>query len=186
MAARRSTIDLVTLVRRRFFRSTLQPIAEHLEYNPASIAARYRANYLGSISLPAVQQASYSTSQSDKPTRETGDDKLDDVPANQNTVPEKGSLDKQGGGQAMKVRQLSPDALRIGVQDGAWGRRTWMSSSECVCTPWHLPSLALLVYSRLLWERVSGPAGQDRRSVARSSCIVLYVGITWPSIGPSI
>ncbi|CAL5220423.1 g2436 [Coccomyxa viridis] len=87
---------------RRFFRSTLQPIAEHLEYNPASIAARYRSTYLGSISLPAVQQASYSTSQSDKPTRETGDDKLDDVPANQNTVPAKGSLDKQGGGKAMK------------------------------------------------------------------------------------
>ena len=109
MAARRSTIDLVTLVRRRFFRSTLQPIAEHLEYNPASIAARYRSTYLGSISLPAVQQASYSTSQSDKPTRETGDDKLDDVPANQNTVPAKGSLDKQGGGKAMKVRQPPPD-----------------------------------------------------------------------------
>ena len=105
MAARRSTADLVTLVRRRFFRSTLQPIAENLEYNPASIAARYRSNYLGSISLPAVQQASYSAAPTDKPTRETGDDKLDNVPANQNTVPAVGSLDKQGGGKAMKVRR---------------------------------------------------------------------------------
>jgi len=105
MAARRSCVDLAALVRRRFFRSTLQPIAENLEYNPASIAARYRSNYLGSISLPSVQQASYSAAPTDKPTRDTGDDKLDDVPANHNNVPAKGAQDKQGGGQAMKVRE---------------------------------------------------------------------------------
>ena len=124
MAARRSTVDLVTLVRRRFFRSTLQPIAEHLEYNPASIAARYRANYLGSISLPSVQQASYSAAPADKPTRETGDDKLDDVPANQNTVPAVGSLDKQGGGKAMKVGQPSLEGPLHCAREGAWECRT--------------------------------------------------------------
>ena len=104
MAARRSSVDLVALVRRRFFRSTLQPIAENLEYNPASIAARYRSNYLGSISLPSVQQASYSAAP-DKPTRETGKTSPhDDAPANENTVPPVGSQDKHSGGKASKVR----------------------------------------------------------------------------------
>ena len=56
MAARRTTIEFVAIVRRRFFRTTLQPIAENLEYNPASIAARYRANYLGSVK-PAISAA---------------------------------------------------------------------------------------------------------------------------------
>jgi hypothetical protein len=103
MAARRSTVDLVALVRRRFFRSTLQPIAENLEYNPASIAARYRSKYLGSISLPSVQQASYSAAPG-KPTRETGKTSPhDDAPANENTVPPVGSQDKQSGGKASKV-----------------------------------------------------------------------------------
>ncbi len=103
MAARKSTADLVALLRRRFFRSTLQPIAENLEYNPASIAARYRANYLGSISLPSVQQAGLSTAP-DKPTRDTGKTSPhDDAPANENTVPPVGSQDKQSGGKASKV-----------------------------------------------------------------------------------
>ena len=112
MAARRSSADLVALVCRRFFRSTLQPIAEHLEYNPAHIAARYRANYLGSISLPAVQQASYSAAPTGKPTREVGKtSNYDGETPDTNTMPAVGSQDKQGGGKAAKVREGLPCCL---------------------------------------------------------------------------
>lgn len=91
---------------RRFFRSTLQPIAENLEYNPVSIAARYRSNYLGSVSLPTqTQAASYSVSSSDEPTR--GGSTPDAVPGqalDPNRVPPEGSLDRQGSGKVSKVR----------------------------------------------------------------------------------
>ncbi|BDA45830.1 hypothetical protein COCOBI_07-6170 [Coccomyxa sp. Obi] len=89
---------------RRFFRSTLQPIAENLEYNPVSIAARYRSNYLGSVSLPTqTQAASYSVSSSDEPTR--GGSTPDEVPGqalDPNRVPPEGSLDRQGSGKVSK------------------------------------------------------------------------------------
>ena len=105
MAARRNTIEFVAIVRRRFFRTTLQPIAENLEYNPASIAARYRANYLGSVSLPSQQQASYSAAPTGKPTREVGQtSNYDGETPDENTMPAVGSQDKQGGGKGAKVR----------------------------------------------------------------------------------
>lgn len=91
---------------RRFFRSTLQPIAEHLEYNPVSIAARYRSNYLGSISLPTqTQAASYSLSSSSEPTREgSTPDAVSGQALDPNRVPPEGSLDRQGSGNISKVR----------------------------------------------------------------------------------
>lgn len=103
---------------RRFFRSTLQPIAENLEYNPVSIAARYRSNYLGSVSLPIqTQKASYSVSSSDEPTR--GGSTPDAVPGqalDPNRVPPEGSLDRQGSGSISKVGEVvivfSLEALR--------------------------------------------------------------------------
>ena len=90
---------------RRFFRSTLQPIAENLEYNPVSIAARYRSNYLGSVSLPTqTKAASYSVSSSDEPTREgSTPDAVPGQALDPNRVPPKGSLDRQGSGNVSKV-----------------------------------------------------------------------------------
>ena len=105
MAARRNTINFVAFVRRRFFRTTLQPIAENMEYNPASIAARYRANYLGSVSLPSQQQASYSAAPTEKPTRDIGQtSNYDGETPDENTMPAVGSQEKQGGGKAAKGR----------------------------------------------------------------------------------
>ena len=89
---------------RRFFRSTLQPIAEHLEYNPVAVAARYRGNYLGSVSLPTQQATSYSAAPVDKPKREGGTpDELPGQALDPNREPPEGSLEKQGGGTPSKV-----------------------------------------------------------------------------------
>lgn len=89
---------------RRFFRSTLQPIAEHLEYNPVAVAARYRGNYLGSVSLPTQQAASYSAAPVDKPKREGATpDELPGQALDPNREPPEGSLEKQGGGTPSKV-----------------------------------------------------------------------------------
>ena len=96
---------------RRFFRSTLQPIAEHLEYNPVAVAARYRGNYLGSVSLPTQQASSYSAAPVDKPKREGGTpDELPGQALDPNREPPEGSLEKQGGGTPAKVCAL-PCAL---------------------------------------------------------------------------
>ena len=71
-----------------------------------SIAARYRSNYLGSVSLPTqTQAASYSVSSSDEPTR--GGSTPDAVPGqalDPNRVPPEGSLDRKGSGKVSKVR----------------------------------------------------------------------------------
>ena len=83
---------------RRFFRTTLQPIAEHMEYNPVAIAARYRSNYLGSVSLPAQQTASYAS----EPKREGGTpDELPGQAIDPNRVPPEGP--PSGSSGASKV-----------------------------------------------------------------------------------
>ena len=52
-----------TVPRRRFFKCSLPPIAEHFVYR-AAIAERYKGKYLGSISLPQQDQAAQTASDS--------------------------------------------------------------------------------------------------------------------------
>lgn len=93
------------LERRRFFRSTLQPIAEHLEYNPCAVAYRYRSNYLGSVSLPTQQpQASFSSGPAEKPKRDTASpEELPGQSLDPNTVPPKGAQHGVSSGKVSKV-----------------------------------------------------------------------------------
>ena len=108
---------------RRFFRSTLQPIAEHLEYNPVAVAARYRGNYLGSVSLPTQQTSSYSAAPVDKPKREGGTpDELPGQALDPNREPPEGSLDKQGGGTPAKVCTSNLDGKLSGPRSPAFCR----------------------------------------------------------------
>ena len=69
-----------------------------------AVAARYRGNYLGSVSLPTQQATSYSAAPVDKPKREGGTpDELPGQALDPNREPPVGSLEKKGGGTPSKV-----------------------------------------------------------------------------------
>lgn len=102
-----------SLLCRRFFRSSLQPIAEHLEYNPVAVAARYRGNYLGSVSLPTQQQASSFAASSDGPKREgSTPDALPGQALDPDRIPPEDAQDRPGRGVAkVGTRATAPAVI---------------------------------------------------------------------------
>ena len=77
-----------------------------MEYNPVTIAARYRGNYLGSVSLPAQQTSTYAS----EPKREGGTpDELPGQALDPNRVPPENPPSGSSGASKVLARPVAPD-----------------------------------------------------------------------------